>query len=181
MKIWVLISGLFICSMVNAQSDKSAYNTVGVEADILPYITGGYYGSVWVGHKHMRYRAIVTRLTTPAFILKDGFTNNKIQAYTLIADYFFNTGFKGWWAGSGVEYWKGQIQTDDRVSTARYHDVIFTAGGGYVWKFYRNFYLNPWVAGHLRVAGDREVRVGAKNYIPPFFTPEMSVKLGWHF
>ena len=60
-------------------------------------------------------------------------------------------------------------------------DTIFTIGGGYVWKFHKNFYLNPWVAGHLSIAGDKAVVVDESTYEPPLFLPEISLKLGWHF
>ncbi len=59
-------------------------------------------------------------------MLEDGFTENKIHAYTLITD--------KWWVGAGFEYWKGQIQTDAKLSVSKYENVIFTTGGGYVWK-----------------------------------------------
>ena len=155
--------------------------TIGFELDALPFITGGYYGSVWVGHNRFRYRAIVTRLNAPDFYVASGFTRNKINAYTLIADYFFKPHFEKWWVGAGIEYWDCSIQADTKIQTATYQNTIFTLGGGYVWKFYRNFYLNPWVGGHLRLAGDQNVAVDAKTYKPALLSPEASVKLGWHF
>jgi len=54
-------------------------------------------------------------------------------------------------------------------------------GGGYVWEFYRNFYLNSWLATHVVIAGDDEVAVGKRTYELKLFTPEISLKLGWHF
>lgn len=181
MKRGLVILGVLFCNILNAQMGKPHYCTVGFEADLLPYMTGGYYGSVWIGHDHMRYRAVVTRVSTPGFLLNKGFANNKIQAYTLIADYFFEPGFERWWVGAGFEYWDEQIQTDARTSTAKYGSGIFTSGVGYVWKFYRNFYLNPWGGVHLRIAGHTKVLVDNEEYRPPFFTPEVSLKLGWHF
>lgn len=154
---------------------------VGFELDALPFITGGYYGSVWVGHKHIRYRAIITEITTPAFFVEEGFTNNTINAYTAIVDYFFKPDFKKWWVGAGIEYWQGSIQSDVKISTSEYENIIATAGTGYVWKFYKNFYLNPWTALHLRVAGDKKVMVDSQEFNPPVVTPEVSLKIGWHF
>ena len=163
------------------QAGKENKNAIGFELDVLPYLTGGYYGSIWYGHNHMRYRAIVTKVETPEFILEDGFTNNKIQAYTFITDYFFKSNFEKWWIGAGLEYWKGQVQTDAQVSTAEYNNTIFTIGGGYVWKFYKNFYLNPWAAAHIRIAGDTKVAVDNMEFEPSAITPEISFKLGWYF
>ncbi|MCI0750611.1 MAG: hypothetical protein L0Y35_02120 [Flammeovirgaceae bacterium] len=129
----------------------------------------------------MRYRAVVATINTPDFILPTGFTNNNIQAYAAIADYFFEGDFERWWLGGGAEYWKAKIQTDAKLGTAYYNQAVFTLGGGYVWKIYKNFYLNPWVAVHLRLAGDTAITIDSKVFNPDFFTPEASLKIGWHF
>jgi hypothetical protein len=44
-----------------------------------------------------------------------------------------------------------------------------------------NFYLNPWGAFHLRMAGDSKTDVGGKEYKSAVFLPEASVKFGWYF
>lgn len=181
-KIWVTLLLIIACSTVRAQSEKMSSETaIGFEVDALPYITGGYYGSVWVGKNHMRYRAILTKIKVPEFVLKDDFTNNEIQAYTLIADYFFKPNFEKWWVGAGLEYWQGKIQSEAKIETAKYNNTIFTVGGGYVWKFYRNFYLNPWVALHVKISGDSKVLVDNKIFEPSFITSEASLKIGWYF
>lgn len=180
-RVIVILFTLLTARATLAQEPVAKTTTVGFEVDALPYITGGYYASFWVGHKHMRYRAIITQVTAPDFVVPDGFTNNEIQAYTVIVDYFFKEGFEKWWVGSGFEYWDGKIQTDDKLATATYSNTIFTVGGGYVWKFYKNFYLNPWVAVHFRIDGDKEVAVDGEVFTPALLTPEASLKIGWHF
>ncbi|NMH88701.1 hypothetical protein [Flavivirga algicola] len=179
---------LFICfilffSFSYGQADNQSVKdiSVGFELDALPYITGGYYGSVWVGHNHFRYRAVIAKVETPDFIIKDGFTNNEIKAYAAIVDYFFKSDLEGWWIGTGLEYWDSKIQTDAKLNTSEYNNTVFTIGGGYVWKFYKNFYLNPWLAGHLRIAGDKDVIVDGSTFETQLFTPEISLKIGWHF
>ncbi|MFN8336361.1 MAG: hypothetical protein U0U09_14630 [Cyclobacteriaceae bacterium] len=175
-----LVSLFLLLMVISAQSQQNRKINIGIEIDALPYITGGYYGSLWIGHEHLRYRAIITEITTPEFFVEDGFTNNKINAYTAIVDYFFKPDFRKWWVGVGLEYWKGSIQTDARTSTSKYENVITTAGTGYVWKFYKKFYLNPWAALHVRVAGDNKVMVDSQEFNPPVITPEVSLKIGWH-
>jgi hypothetical protein len=171
---------IFATSNLSAQT-KSSKTTVGFELDALPYISGGYYGSVWIGHNNLRYRAVVAKINTPDFVIPSGFTNNELQAYAAIVDYFFRPDFKKWWVGSGIEYWKGKIQSDAKISTGKYNQTVFTVGGGYVWKFYKNFYLNPWAAVHVRLTGDSKVIVDSAKFKPSFFTPEASLKIGWHF
>ena len=162
-------------------ADNPAETKVGVEVDVLPYLTGGYYGSIWAHKNHFRYRAIITQVTTPEFMVKDGFTNNEIKSYALIADYFFSPKFEKWWIGTGFEYWDAQIQSDLKLSTAKYDNYMITVGGGYVWNFGKNFYLNPWVATHFRLEGDSNVMVDGSKFNTPAFVPEVSLKVGWYF
>jgi hypothetical protein len=145
MRKFITVLCVLIISFSYCQTDNQLTNktTMGFEVDALPYITDGYYGSVWVGHNHFRFRAVVAKVETPDFFVKDGFTNNEIQAYAVVVDYFFKPDFKGWWTGGGLEYWDSKIQTDAKLETAKYNNTIFTVGGGYVWKFYKNLYLNP--------------------------------------
>nr|WP_299167499.1 hypothetical protein [uncultured Allomuricauda sp.] len=172
---------LLVATYGQNAEDEVNKTVVGFELDAVPYIFEGYYASAWLGHDHFRYRAVITKIETPGFILEDGFTNNEMKVYAAIVDYFFKPGFEGWWIGPGLEYWDATIQTDAKLETAEYNNTIFTLGGGYVWKFYKNFYLNPWAAVHLRIAGDKEVMVDNSIYETPLLIPEISLKLGWHF
>lgn len=184
MKKYLLLLSILCAVKVNAQplyDTTKNKKSMGIEADILPYITGGYYGSVWVSHNHFRYRAVVTSVTTPGFMVKEGFTNNKMMVYTLLADYFFKPSVEKWWIGGGFEYWDAEIQSDLKQSTVKYSNYIATVGTGYVWKFYNNFYLNPWAAVHARIGGDKRVMVDGKEFKPALFTPEASLKIGWYF
>lgn len=180
--LFLIIVFPFIPNKVFAQEPMPGERAhLGFELDALPYISGGYYGSVWIGYKQIRYRGVIAKATVPEFLLPDGFTNNEVRAYAAIADYFFQPDFRGWWLGTGFEYWRGEIQTELRLSTGNYHQTVFTLGGGYVWKFLRNLYLNPWIAGHARLSGESAITVDDKIFSPAAITPEFSIKIGWHF
>jgi hypothetical protein len=153
----------------------------GVELDVLPYATGGYYGSFWVGHDRLRVRPVIARTTLPDFMVDDGFENADIDAYALIVDYFFHEGFEGFWVGGGVEHWQNSIENATSGGKATWSNTIATVGGGYVWRLKGGFYINPWAAGHLVVGGPTQVPVGDAVYQPSRFSPEVSVKLGWVF
>ncbi len=164
-------------------SKKQSNLTVGFEIDALPYITGGYYFSSWVGiNKHkQRIRPVIAKVNIPDFMFDtDAFNRNTIQVYAIVVDYFFKPDFKGFLIGTGIEYWDGEIE-DNFSETAKYSNWIFTLGVGYVWKFWDNLYINPWLAAHVRIAGDEEVQVGFFTFLTPFITPQISVKIGWHF
>lgn len=185
MKKSILIIVVLLASTLWAQQTNSdsilTEQTFGTELDLLPYISGGYYVSAWYGIDQFRFRAILTNTTVPEFVLADGYTNNKLKVYAFIMDYFFKKNFEGFWIGTGIEYWDSQIKFETENQTAEYNNTLFTFGGGYVWKFYDNFFLNPWAAFHYIIAGDKEVKVGSTTFKPNVFTPEASIKIGWYF
>lgn len=178
-----LLFVLLCCAVLTSgqTTDQKPGLALGTELDILPYITGGYYGSVWASNNHFRYRAVITQVTTPDFMLEASFTNNEMMVYAALIDYFFAPRPEKWWIGSGFEYWDAEIQTTELNTTEAYSNTMWTLGGGYVWKFYKNFYLNPWAAVHLRIAGDQSVIVDGQEFEPAWFVPEASLKVGWYF
>src|SRR5262249_20585080 len=97
-----------------------------------------------------------------------------------IVDFFFRDGFSGWWVGPGLERWNGDVT--EKASGVRhgYETDILTVGGGYVWKFSKHVYLNPWAGVHIPIAGDREVSFPSAVF-KINVTPEASVKLGIAF
>ncbi|HEX3074526.1 MAG TPA: hypothetical protein VHP30_13025 [Ignavibacteriales bacterium] len=180
----LLCAVLFITCFASAefaQTEKQTETAVGFELDAFPFINSGYYGSAWLGIDHLRLRGVIAKTTVPSFVVEDGFSDLKTTAYAFIADYFFKENYEGWWIGAGAEYWDNSIKNSDNKASAGFSNVQFTLGGGYVWKIWRNLYINPWGALHLRAAGDAEMNVGGKNYENALLLPEASVKIGWHF
>lgn len=166
---------------VTSRSETSQY-TLGTELDALPFITGGYYFSVVGGYDHFRLRAIISLVNPPGFAYDSAhFSNLSLHAYAAVVDYFFKPDLNGYWIGGGIERWLASIHGMNGQSTGSFQEWVATLGVGYVWYFYSNFYLNPWVAGHLRVGGDSQSIVGTQIYSVNTLQGEGSVKLGWHF
>jgi hypothetical protein len=180
LRTFLIILCLTILTVANAQSSTKKLS-IGIEQDLLPYATSGYFGGIWVGKDHIRGRAIVAHVHKPNFIIKNGFSNNNVTAYALLADYFLKDNWDGWWAGAGIVCWKSSIQTSQQQSTADFKNILLNGSLGYNWKFYKNFYLSPWAGMHLRVAGDKEVKVDDKTFNPPLLNPEASLKVGFFF
>lgn len=154
---------------------------IGLEQDVLPYATGGYYAAAWAGKSHVRVRALVAHVNKPAFITPDGFTNNIVTAYAFVGDYFLKDHFEGWYISAGVVRWNSSIQSHLRLSTVAYDNTLLNGSLGYNWKFHKNFYLSPWAGLHLRVSGAEKVSADGLSFNTPLFTPEASVKVGWYF
>lgn len=154
---------------------------IGTEFDVLPYATGGAYGSLVLGRGAWRIRGVLSRVNVPEAFVADGFSDQRTDAIALLADRFIGAGSgeaRGFWAGGGVEYWQNGVRRDGSESYAAYNNTMLTAGGGYVWHLTRHVYLNPWAAAHASVAGDREVDVSGATFAPRRFTAEASLKLG---
>ena len=156
----------------------------GTEFDVLPFATGGYYGSLFAADHGWRLRGVAARSGTPSFLVSSGFEKKRSDAYALLADRFLGARraeLKGFWVGSGVEYWRTRIRQKDTTDFTHYNNVLVTAGGGYVWQVTRHFYVNPWADTNFVVGGSRDINVSGKTYTQPLFTPEVSLKVGFIF
>lgn len=165
----------------SAAASTAPRAAVGAELDLLPYASGGYYLSGWIGREHFRLRPVVAKTTLPSFVVQDGFKNADLEVAALIVDYFPRADFRGWWIGAGVEHWRNRVENEGNGGTARWNNTVATVGGGYVWQLGEHFCLNPWAAGHLVVGGPTRVSAGGATHSPKRFTPEVSLKLGWRF
>jgi len=177
----LLIMGL-ISSLVQAQDHAQNKTEFGLEQDFLPYATGGYYFGAWAGKSHLRGRFLTAQhVTKPSVIVPSGFTNNTVNAYALVCDYFLKTGWKGWWISGGLVLWNSSIQSDLKINTAHYDNILLNGSIGYSWKFGDHFYVSPWAGLHIRVGGAQTVNVDGSSFTTPVLNPEASLKIGWIF
>lgn len=172
-------SSLFVEQATNTPHEKVDF---GLEIDALPYITGGYYFSSWVGWQNFRLRGVISNISMPKFVLPNDFSAWDMEVLAIIIDYFpWKTGkYQGPWIGGGYEYWESGIEIDDSRLSGELSHSILTLGGGYVHKFSDHFYLNLWGAGHYVLSG-KQLTVGGEDYKIPPFQAEISLKFGWIF
>jgi hypothetical protein len=182
MKIYYLILILvcFGCN-IHAQSIESKKLDAGLELDVLPYATGGYFGAAWMGKGLWRVRALTAYVKKPDWSTKNGFANHQIHAYALVVDRFLKKDWKGWWAGAGFVYWNSSIQADTKINTASFNNVLANGSVGYHITLNKHFYLSPWASLNFKLAGDKNISVDNKIYNLPFANPEASLKLGYRF
>jgi len=175
---------LFFCLLLlhfsmTAQAQQKA--KVGMELDVLPYVTGGYFGAVWIGKEHLRARALYAYVHMPDFVTPDGFSNNTIRSFALLGDYFLKKEQVGFWVGGGLVFWDGTIQTDLHLEEASYHSFLINGSMGYAWPLNAHFYLSPWAGLSLRTGGDQQVSVDGETFKPRLINPEASLKVGFVF
>jgi hypothetical protein len=166
---------------VSFQNNQTSKWNFGVELDVLPYATGGYFGAVWVGKNKWRARALLADVNKPDFTTKDGFTNHHIRAYALILDRFLKDNWRGWYIGGGPVYWKSKIQSDTSNATQSFENILWNGSLGYNFTIYKNIYISPWGGLSLKVSGNDEFILDNKEYSLPLLNPEVSVKFGVHF
>jgi hypothetical protein len=172
---WTMLSG----EVSFAQSNPPI--SFGVELDVLPYATGGYFGALWLGKNHLRFRALTAKVFKPDWSTKEGFKNHEIQAYALVIDYFPALNWRKWWIGAGPVIWKSKIQADGSSVNTSFSNFLLNGSIGYHLGLGRHFYLSPWAGLSLKIAGDKDVSVQNKIYNLPLLNPEMSLKFGFHF
>jgi hypothetical protein len=159
---------------------------LGFNIDLLPTVLSaangklGYAPQVWLGIGRARVRFVGSHLEPPdAFAFApSGFRNPTTTAFATVLDYTFGPHFDGPWVGSGFEVWQESIEHDGVPGMARWTNTVFTVGGGYIWRFAGNFFLDPWVALH-GVLNPQTVSLGGFDYKPPPVLGEASLKVGW--
>ena len=177
-RVATILAVVLVCT---GDSARAQDQQVGTEFDALPYATGGWYASGWWGQDHIRVRAVVSDVDLPAFTIKGDFEDGESRAYAGLVDYFPKSELRGPWIGAGVEHWRNQIGHPAETVKGEYTNWMFTVGGGWVFNLGRHFYLNPWAAGHVRIAGDETAQVGSHVYVAPKSMAEASIKLGLRF
>jgi hypothetical protein len=160
--------------------------TLGLELDALPFVLSavagqpGGAGNLWIGLDRLRLRAVGAHVAFPSGLTPTGFQDRELTVAAGIVDCFFRPGFDGPWVGAGFEYWWNTIGSPSGPSTASWNSWVATLGGGFVWKFWGEFYLNPWAAAHLLLSTP-SVTLYGETWKPAAVTGEVSVKLGWSF
>jgi len=160
---------------------------LGAELDLLPVVLSAADGrlgagaNVWAGRGHIRLRAVGTYVAfPPGALTPSGFEDRELAVAAGIVDVFLEPGFVGPWLGAGLESWWNRIGSPAGPGTASWTSGVATLGGGWVWRFWRGAYLNPWAAGHLLLSSP-EVSLYGATWTPSRLTGEVSLKLGWQF
>ncbi len=167
-----------MAAQLSAQDTTKPRWQAGAELDVLPYALGGYFAAGWVGKKQTRIRLLTADVRKPDIVTRSGFTQHRIQAYALVADYFFKPDWKGFWIGGGAVLWNSSIREKNTNVQADFSNYLLNGSAGYHYRFGKRWYLSPWAGISLRVGGDKNVLVGSSRYTLPLFNPEASLKLG---
>lgn len=161
---------------------------VGLVIDLLPTVlsaTTRHFGGsfqTWLGVGHWRVRMVGAHLHMPdALGARNGYTNQETTVMAGIVDYVFGAHFDGFWVGTGFEDWMNGIGHKAHPGRRAYwNNAVYTLGGGYIWRVYKNLYIEPWVAGHA-LLNNPSVRLDAKRHKPFPLTGEASLKIGYFF
>jgi hypothetical protein len=159
---------------------------LGVQFDLFPTVISaingelGYAPQVWLGIGHARLRVIGAHLEPPDALAfaDEGFENPTTTAFAVTIDYTFGDHFDGFWLGGGFEVWQRTIEHTGVEERASWSSTVATFGGGYIWRFAGNFFLDPWAGLHATL-NPEAVLVGAYSYDPTPVVVSASVKVGW--
>jgi len=159
---------------------------IGFDLDLLPTVLSaangelGYAPQVWLGIDRVRIRLVGAHLEPPDAIAfaPDGFRDPTTTAFAAIFDYTSGPRFDRWWLGSGFELWLQTIGHDGVADDASWTSVVFTVGGGYIWRFSGDFFLDPWAGAHA-VLNPQTITLGGDDYDPFPLQAEVSLKVGW--
>jgi len=172
---------LFASSLVRATDAPKEATRWATEVDVLPMATGGWYSSVAAGRDAWRLRLVAASVTVPDRFAPTGWEKAQTRAQALLVDRFFRPGFTGPWVGGGVERWDEDLKRTQGPERVRLRSLQATLGMGWAVPIGRGFYVNPWLAIHRRIAGDRAVSIPQGECRPRALQAEASLKIGYLF
>jgi hypothetical protein len=172
----LLGSSLLLSTQANAES-----LTWATEVDLLPIATGGWYTSLAVGREAWRVRAVAAEVHVPDAFAPKGWVSSRTRAQALLVDRFFRPGFTGPWVGAGFERWDESLKREHGPERVKLTSLQSTLGAGWVFELGRGFTLNPWMAVHRRIAGDRDATIEQAVCRPRALQAEASLKIGYTF
>jgi hypothetical protein len=181
----LLLVGVSARADTEAPGAKPRAMALGFQLDLFPTVISaingelGYAPQVWLGIDHARLRVIGAHLEPPdALAFADaGFENPTTTVFVVSIDYTFGGHFDGWWLGGGFEVWQRTIEHVGVEGKAAWSSTIATFGGGYIWRFAGNFFLDPWLGVHATL-NPESVQAGPYEYAPPAVVANASVKIG---
>jgi len=166
-----------------ADEETAGGDAVGLTIDLLPTVMSAFAGElgggaqIWYGHRHLKARLVGAHIAFVDAFAGDGFHDKRTDVGALIVDYVTGDHFDGWWVGAGAEYWANSAASDAGGARGDWSNVVATAGGGYIWRVWGNFFVEPWGAGHVLLTGVDETVAGARHE-DQRITGEVSLKLG---
>jgi hypothetical protein len=141
----------------------------------------GYAPQIWLGVEPVRLRLITAHLQPPdALTFDPDVIDPTLTVLATTLDYTFGENLDGVWLGAGTEAWFQKARAKDGSGQASWTSAVFTFGGGYIWRFAGNFYLDPWLGLHWILNSTRHA-VGDVQYSPAALAVSGSVKVGWFF
>jgi hypothetical protein len=160
---------------------------IGVTVDLLPYAMSagsghaGFSLQSWAGIDHMRIRFVGAKIYLPEWITRsDRFRNQTLTVNAAVIDYCFGDYFDGFWIGTGYELWHHEITHTTDNTKLRWTSQVATIGGGYIFRFAGNAYVEPWAAAHC-ITNNRTIKSGGDSFRPKRVSAEVSLKLGYIF
>jgi hypothetical protein len=105
------------------------------------------------------------------------FYKNNINSFSLMAEYIFGDNFDGFFIGSGFGIWQNTISHKYLNGKGSCTMPLFTLEGGYIWKFYKNLYLEPCLALDIMLTR-QTISIYRFTYKPLSIAGEITIKFG---
>lgn len=176
---------LFLVAGLSGFAETGQNNrAIGFQADLFPTAVSiaenkpGYALQAWTGSDKTRIRLIAAHLYMPESLITDGFTGYEINAAAFVIDYVSGSDFSGFWIGPGIELWNSSVKHKSSGQSAHWTDTILTIGCGYIWKFYGNFYIDPWAGIHIRT-NNNKITVAGDEFKREKVSFNASLKIGY--
>ncbi len=155
----------------------------GLEADPIPYFNQGYNFSFWSSYYLFKFHFDWSLKYPAEFVKAPGFEDLRYKSFAVQVQYFpiaRHQELDKLWFGFGIARWSSKVKNSVTKVEGVFNNILLKFSVGYVVFVYDKLYLNPYLSGDLRMSGDKSPYIGGAVYNVQNFTPEISVRVGYH-
>lgn len=159
---------------------------LGVNIDPFPTVLSavdrefGLSIQPWFGVDNLKIRLDIAHFRIPNdCVATRYFKRNNVNAFSLTFEYAFGAHFDGFIVGAGIGMWQDSVSHRYFNESATVVRPFVSIEGGYIWKFYKNLYIEPCLALDVMLTR-RTLSVVWCRYTPLPVAGEITLKFGMY-
>src|SRR5690625_1584441 len=139
----------------------------GLSFNLVAPVLSGYGFSGWIGKNRFRVAADYYSFNIPEAMLRDGFTEGKIDnGFRLSFDYFLTGNLSGPYVGVGFQYASYSSGHENSRHRGSWESFDLSGSFGYMLKLHKNIHVDARLAIDAALYGEESIMVGSYQMVP---------------
>lgn len=154
----------------------------GVNVNVVPVALGGYGVSGWAGKNSFRVNFEYFTLDTPEALLRDEFTDGRVEnGFRIEGNYFPSGELGGFYFGAGVIWGTNSVGVSDSPARGEWDNAGFNFSAGYKAYLIDNIHIDTRLSLDFTPYQNETIQVGRRSFKPDAVGPHGVIGIGFNF